>query len=219
MAYCQFINKAERELGIDSPEYDSIKKDIRHFFEKALLENKIQLAADGPNMDVERQQIDTVVIHHTSHTPGYRLSYMNAVQLLNVYAAYFCKPSDDEKSLTGKPVWSNHLQEGQPVFYVYHWLLRMDGRAERLLADNHIGWHAGNWDVNTRSVGICLDNDYEFADPEPATLKMLAQFIKKHYPQITAKDIIGHHEAGNHTVCPGRNWLTGWKPQLLNYFN
>jgi N-acetyl-anhydromuramyl-L-alanine amidase AmpD len=143
---------------------------------------------------------------------------MNAVQLLNVYAPYFANPTDKrEKSLQGQPIWSNHFKNNKQVFYLYHWLMRMDGTFERLLDDDQIGWHAGNWDINKRSIGICLDNDYENQDPTDEVLRKLAHHIKQNYPQIKPKNVIGHREARDGTICPGQNFLTIWKPKLLRY--
>ena len=140
---------------------------------------------------------------------------MNATQLLNVYASYFADPKEYEKSLKGRPIWSNHQQNGRQVFYVYHWLMRMDGSFEQLLDDSQIGWHAGNWEINKRSVAVCLDNDYERQNPTNETLQTLAKHIKTHYPSV--KNIIGHGEANPKTICPGTNFLAGWKPLLLEY--
>jgi|GEM_PF-2098109 len=52
------------------------------------------------------------------------------------------------------------------VFCAYHWLVYMDGTMERLLQDNEVGWHAGKWDVNCKSVAICLDDDFENLAPQ-----------------------------------------------------
>jgi N-acetyl-anhydromuramyl-L-alanine amidase AmpD len=218
MEFVPYANEVHDELAEGSEELKEFNKTVRHFFEKALQENRVVLAKEGPSLDEQRQAIDTIVIHHTSTKPGYRLSYMNATQLLNVYAPYFTHPTDDrERSLKGQPIWSNHVQNGKQVFYVYHWLMRMDGRFERLLDDSQIGWHAGNWEVNKRSIAICLDNDYEKQDPIDEILKKLASFIQENYSNIRLENIIGHCEANPKTICPGTNFKSVWKAKLLNY--
>jgi hypothetical protein len=219
-AYVDFRDWASDRLGKDSKELKDLTKQLRSFFEQALLAGKVALASEGPNLDKERKPVDTVVIHHTSSEPGERLSYMNAIQLLNIYAPYFANPTDPkEKFLKGQPLWSNHVQNGRAVFYAYHWLMRMDGSFERLLKDKQLGWHAANWDINTHSVAICLDNDYEHQDPPQEVLQKLAGFITKNYPGVAAENIIGHKEAakaaGKDTICPGGNFLDGWKSILL----
>ncbi len=199
----------------DSPEAQELKRQLREFFEGALERDEVSLGTSGPDLDKERAPIDTVVIHHTSAEPGYRLSYMNALQMLSIYVPYFLNPTvKSEKGLKNQRLWSNHFQGGRQVFYVYHWFMRMDGSAERLLDDTAIGWHAGNWEVNCRSVGICLDNDYEQRDPTPEVLDQLADLIVKHYPQVAPERIMGHCEAREGTICPGTHFTDGWKAQL-----
>jgi hypothetical protein len=214
--YVELQKRAKQVLGEESEPYNELKNKLRVFFEEALLQNKLEVAASGPNLDKEREPIDTIVIHHTSAKPGYRLSYMNAVQLLNIYAPYFAKPKDErEKSLSGQPVWSNHFRGGKPSFLAYHWLMRMDGSFERLLEDSQIGWHAANWDINKRSIAICLDNDYEKQDPTEEILQKLAKFINKQYSNISNQRIVGHGEVSrNPTICPGTNFTMVWKPKL-----
>lgn len=204
--------------GLEGEVLNQFRCSCRQFFEQALQKDEVALASKGPNLDKQRQSVDTVVIHHTSNRPGYRLSYMNAVHLLNIYAPYFANPTDErEKSLEGKALWSGHFKNGEQIFYAYHWFMRMDGSFEKLLDDDKIGWHAGNWKVNRRSIGICLDNNYEEQDPTNDILQKLAAHIKKCYPNIESQDIIGHCEARSGTICPGTDFLSNWKVKLLNY--
>ena len=219
--YLKFLEFYKRgELSLRGEELDRFRYGCRQFFEEALQKDEVNLAQEGPNLDEQRLLVDTIVIHHTSNKPGYRLTYMNAVHLLNIYAPYFANPTDKrEKSLKGKALWSGHFKTGNQVFWGYHWLMRMDSTFEKLLEDSQIGWHAGNWEINRRSVGICLDNDYEKHDPSGDILQKLAVHIKKHYPNIESQNIIGHHEVRADTICPGSNFLNNWKPRLLKYLD
>jgi hypothetical protein len=223
--YFEFVDWAEKAqdlLGADSEQANQLRRDIRHFFEDKLKEGKVALANTGPNWDQQRLPVDTVVIHHTSAEPGYRLSYMNAVQLLNIYATHYANSKDGiNKRFPGQPVssakaiWSGHFRGDKPSFLCYHWLMRMDGKFERLLDDDLIGWHAGNWDINRPSVAICLDNDFDARCPAEKTLKQLASHIKNHYPRVKKNRIIGHCEARVGTTCPGKHFVDEWKPKLL----
>lgn len=216
--YIQFINQAKAELGEKTQELDSLNKKVRHFFEAALKEDKVCLAKEGPNLDEQRLPVDTIVIHHTSAESGYRLSYLNATQMLNIYAPYFANPTiRSENDLKGKALWSGHFKAGRQVFWGYHWLMRMDNTPTRLLDDNQLGWHAGNWEINCRSVAICLDNDYEKQNPSDDILQKLAAHIKDHYPNVESQNIIGHCEARDSTICPGTNFVKTWKPKLVKY--
>lgn len=215
--HMEFVPYAKQTTqGLSQSEKEQFNKTVRRYFEKALQENRVTLASSGPDLDKQRGRVDTIVIHHTSGKPGYRLSYMEATQLLNIYAPYYGNPTiKEERGLKGQAIWSNHFREGRQTFLCYHWLMRMDGSFERLLADDKIGWHAGNWDINKKSIGICLDNDYENQDPTDEILRKLAAHIKQNYPQVKSNKIIGHQEARTGTICPGTNFLVVWKPKLL----
>lgn len=204
---CQQLDEQPREKFVRA---------VRQMVATELTAGQVALAHKGPDLDKARQPVDTIVIHHTSWRPGYRLDFMEAVQLLNIYAPYYMNPTlRAERGLKGMPIWSNHFADGRQTFLCYHWLMRMNGQFERLLPDRALGWHAGNWEVNRRSVAICLDNDYEAKDPRPAVLAQLAAHIKQNYPQIKPARIIGHCQCRQGTICPGKNWLDGWKPLLL----
>jgi hypothetical protein len=206
----EFAKRAQLKTKADEKKQERLNKKIRHFFESALQKGQVYLADTGEDFDKQRQPQDTIVIHHTSAEPGYELGYLNATQLLNIYVPYYA----GQKNL---PVWSGHFRGQQQVFWGYHWLMRMDGSFERLLSDEQVGWHAGDWGINKRSIGVCLDNDYENQDPSDETLRKLAGFISDNYPSIRPSGIIGHCEARSGTICPGKNFLDGWKSLLLEY--
>lgn len=214
----KFLKQAAKAMADDSTEYIELRQCIRKFFEQQLTAGNVALAIDGPNLDKDRLPIDTVVIHHTSAQPGYSLAYMESVQLLNIYAHHYANNKyKDERGLKTQAIWSGHFRAGKQTFLAYHWLMRMDGSFERLLDDHQIGWQAGNWDINKRSIAICLDNDYENHDPTTEILQKLANHIKAHYPNVNSARLIGHCEARRGTICPGTNFLDGWKSNLLSY--
>jgi len=218
LEFNKFIADAKKKFGPESKELSQFNKSARHFFETALLEERVALAHEGPDLDVQRQPVDTIVIHHTSAQPGYRLSYLNAVHLLNIYVPYFSDPTIlGEENLKGQPLWSGHFHDGKQVFWGYHWFMGMGGKLTRLLEDEQIGWHAGDWKTNCRSIGICLDNDYEKEDPNDTLLEKIANFIRQTYPAIEPNNIIGHCESNPETTCPGHNFIRGWKDKLLKY--
>ena len=219
--FVPYAKEIQEKLGEHSAEARQFRNAVRSFFEKKLLIGGVALAKNGPDFDEQRLPVDTIVIHHTSHKGRYSLDFMEATQLLNIYAPYFADAAATydmnprtEQDVRGKAVWSGHFRDGRQTFLCYHWLMRMDGTFERLLGDDKIGWHAGNWDINRRSVAICLDNDYEKKDPSDETVRKLAAHISKRYP---GKKIIGHREARQGTICPGGNFIGGWKKTLLEY--
>jgi hypothetical protein len=215
-----FLKDAREQLGEGSDQFVKLRRQVRKYFEHQLQAGNVALASKGPDLDKERQPIDTIVIHHTSGEPGYTLPYMESVQLLNIYVRHYVdKHSKEERGLKNQAIWSGHFRKGKQTFLAYHWLMRMDGSFERLLNDDQIGWHAGNWEINKRSIAICLDNDYEKQDPTIEILQKLAVHIKQHYPEIQKSRVFGHCEARAGTICPGTNFLDGWKADLLSYIN
>ncbi|MGH2479159.1 MAG: peptidoglycan recognition protein family protein [Ktedonobacteraceae bacterium] len=177
---------------------------------------EIPLATRGPDLDSERQPLDTIVIHHTEEDPAISLATLSAIGLLRQYALHYLDDNVLESKVRGEPIWSGHFRQGQMVFFAYHWLIRPDGVAERLLEDEAIGWHAGNWDINTRCIGIAFSGNYEHNTPPAIQIAAAAQIIKDSYPYVPQERILGHCEVrANGTTCPGDRFLSEWKGQLL----
>lgn len=209
--YKKLLKKIEKRPEIR----EEVKEKVYSFFQKHLDQRDLVIAKTGPNSDDERKPIDAVVIHHTSLPPGVSWQRLDAIQILTIYAAYYASPTDAEKEMRGQAIWSGHFRDGRQIFYTYHWLVRMDGTVEKLLPDDKIGWQAGNWDINTRSVGICLDGDFEDSAPPDAVLDAVAKLIKENYPQVKQERIFGHREINPKTTCPGNQFLVGWKGRLI----
>lgn len=201
----------------DKEKSDAIKEEIYKFFESHLAKNDVALGETGPNWDKERKAIDTIIIHHSKNPPGITWQRLSAMHLVRLYASYYASPYyENDRYIKGQPIYSGHFRNGQQVFYAYHWFVRMNGNRERLLNDNETGWHAGDWDVNCRSVAICLDNDFENSSPSKVVLSSVAKLIKKNYPQVKLKNISGHREVNPKTACPGNKFLGEWKLDLID---
>lgn len=200
---------------------DRCKQELYDFFEGRLSKGQIALGSPPGSTDTERTAIDTVVVHHTSNPPGLSPMRLSAIELIRLYGPYFLVPSSDaDMHLRGRPIYSGHERDGKQVFWPYHWIVRWDGRNERLLYDSEIGWHAGNWNVNCRSVAIALDNDYEWGHPSNAELEGVANIIIAHYGDVPSNRILGHREVTSKTTCPSELFLCGpdgygWKHDLL----
>jgi N-acetylmuramoyl-L-alanine amidase len=197
----------------NDPQLKAFRNKVYNLIEELLAGDKIPLAEDGPDLDRERQPVDTVVIHHTEEDPGMSLGKLSAIGLVRQYGFEYLGKDVSGNRVGGKPVWSGHFREGKMVFFAYHWLIRPDGRAERLLEDAYIGWHAGNWEVNTRSVGIALSGNYEETIPPLAQIEAAAKVIRENYPWAS---ILGHREVRQEAslTCPGAYFLTTWKETL-----
>lgn len=205
------------ETEQDPAKHKQIKREAYGVVEAALTAGAIPLATSGEDLDKDRQPIDTIIIHHTKNEPGMTLERLNAMQLLRVYGMYYANPTDPkEEHFKGQPVWSNHFRNDRQVFWVYHWFVRQGGSTERLLDDKYIGWQAGNWEVNTRSVAICIDDDLTNSEPSIGVLETIAGIIRENYPSISANSVLGHCEVNDKTKCPGDLFLPSWKGKLLN---
>ena len=207
----------------DRSEYENEKEKIYDFFEEQLRLSNIALGSQGEDFDRERKPIDTIIIHHTSNLPGLSKDRLSAIELVRLYAPQFAGSGptyDANKEIKGAPIYSGHWRDGVQVFWPYHWVIRSDGTCERLLNDDEIGWQAGNWDINCRSIAICIDDDHENTVPDAKILKVIAGLIKKNYPQVPKDRIFGHCEINKKTTCPSKLFLStqdkrGWKDDLV----
>ena len=221
LQFLKYAEKVESAFSANSEELGKRHYEYREFFERALAKGEVALASSGPNLDIQRLPIDTVVIHHTSNKPGLTKGRLSAIELFRLYSSVYANSNPrEDPEVYNQPIYSGHFRNGLPVFWAYHWLIRTDGSQERLLLDREIGWHAGNWDINCRSVGIVFDNDLENSKPNNMELKSLASLIKSKYCMVSKDRILGHNEVNLSTICPSNMFLTtknfiGWKEDLL----
>ncbi|MCX4759996.1 N-acetylmuramoyl-L-alanine amidase [Streptomyces sp. NBC_01275] len=94
-----------------------------------------------------------------------------------------------------------------------HYVVRSaDGHVAQCVRESDIAWHAGNWDYNTRSIGIehegWVDQPAYFTDALYARSARLTASVCERYG--IAKDrahIIGHYEVpGTDHTDPGHDW-------------
>ncbi|NMO33120.1 N-acetylmuramoyl-L-alanine amidase [Streptomyces sp. GMY01] len=94
-----------------------------------------------------------------------------------------------------------------------HYLVRSaDGHIAQCVSEANIAWHAGNWDYNTRSIGIehegWVDQPAYFTNALYAESARLTAAVCDRYgiPKDRAH-IIGHYEVpGTDHTDPGPNW-------------
>jgi len=95
-----------------------------------------------------------------------------------------------------------------------HYLIAADGRAWQMVDEAARAWHAGQgaWagqgDVNSRSIGIELDNrgTHPFAEPQMAVLEQLLAAILRRWG-IVPSGVIGHSDmAPERKQDPGRRF-------------
>ena len=198
----------------DRAEANKLKEAIYSFFDRKLKEGKVALGSCGKKWNQDRKPIDTIILHHTSNPEGLSRDRLSAIELIRLYAPAYAKRKKRE------PIYSDHVRDGKQVFWPYHWLIRADGTCERLLNDHEIGWQAGDWDINCRSVAICIDDNHQHSVPDKNELKTIAELIRNNYPQVSKERIFGHREVNPKTTCPSDLFLStaerrGWKEDLL----
>jgi N-acetyl-anhydromuramyl-L-alanine amidase AmpD len=105
-----------------------------------------------------------------------------------------------------------------------HYLVRSaDGHVAQCVREADVAWHAGNWDRNTRSIGVehegWVDQPAYFTDVLYERLARLTAAICTKYgiPKDRAH-IIGHHEVpGTDHTDPGPNWDWTRYIRLVNF--
>ncbi len=199
----------------DDPQLKAWRHQVYSLAGAMLERGEIPLASTGPDLDAERKPLDTLVLHHTEEDPQISLAKLNAIGLLRQYGFQYLENNVPGHVVKDEAVWSGHFRQGKMVFFAYHWLIRPDGSCERLLEDQALGWHAGNWEINTRSIGIALSGNYEHSTPPVAQLAATAQLIRAHYPSISPARILGHCEIRPELTCPGEHFLADWREALL----
>ena len=107
-----------------------------------------------------------------------------------------------------------------------HYVVSRGGRIVQLVHLSDIAWHAGNWDVNTKSVGI----EHEGFTYGPggfttaqyhASARLAAWIARRSLMPINRRNLIGHRDVpapgggrggASHHTDPGPNW--NWKRYL-----
>jgi N-acetyl-anhydromuramyl-L-alanine amidase AmpD len=94
-----------------------------------------------------------------------------------------------------------------------HYVVRSgDGHVAQCVRERDIAWHAGNWDVNTRSIGIehegWVDRPEYFTDVMYRRSALLtADICERHGIPKDRAHVIGHHEVpGSDHTDPGVLW-------------
>ncbi|MFD0417669.1 N-acetylmuramoyl-L-alanine amidase [Streptomyces sp. NPDC127108] len=105
-----------------------------------------------------------------------------------------------------------------------HYVVRsVDGHIAQCVRERNVGWHAGNWSYNTRSIGI--EHEGWVDKPEYFTNAMYqksaaltAAICKKYGIPKDREHIIGHVEVpGTDHTDPGRYWDWSRYIRMVNF--
>lgn len=219
-----FSREAESdESRINDPQWKENRESFIHLVEELLENNQVVLdedpacfdKSDDKSFDQERQPVNTIVIHHTA-TADVKQSYINAIDFLRLYVPRFLRPD-----MKGQKIYSSHKRLDNPdmqTFIPYHFIIRLDGSIERCLADENIGWHAGNWGVNKESIALTIVGDFSNGRPPAEVIEALKNQIREYRRQNPGIKIIAHSQVpGTSTICPGNDALgeNGWLHELI----
>jgi len=174
--------------------------------------DQLPLAESGPDFDSHRQPVTTIIIHHTEEAPDISLEKLSAIGLVRQYALKYLDDDVFGHQVRGQAIWSGHFRDDRMVFFAYHWLVRPDGKTERLLNDSDYGNHA--LQANPYSIGIAFSGDYTESQPSIKQIQAAAQIVREHYSDISVDRILGHCEVLDRT-CPGKSFMTEWKHTLI----
>lgn len=196
---------------LDEEEWKVRKRELLEIFANAIKENTIILAdnklSKEYNFDRQRKKIDTAIIHHTSTDPDIDISILEAYGLLRLYLPEFVNKN---KRTFSKPIGSSHYYNNKQTFIAYHYLVFRNGDVKQILNDEYIGWHAGNWDINRRSIGISFVDDLENEEPTTNAIYSVKQIINS-YRDL---QVYPHSEINKNTFCPSKKYEE-WKYKLI----
>ncbi|MCW5935219.1 MAG: N-acetylmuramoyl-L-alanine amidase [Fimbriimonadia bacterium] len=119
-------------------------------------------------------------------------------------------------SYNGAISWFQNPQSRVSAHYV---IRSSDGEVTQMVREKDIGWHAGNWTINTQSIGI--EHEAIMQDPSWYTTAMyrssadLTRYATRKYgiPRDRSR-IRGHGEVSN-TPCPGQYWNWDYYMDIL----
>ncbi|MFI2435339.1 N-acetylmuramoyl-L-alanine amidase [Streptomyces sp. NPDC018693] len=104
-----------------------------------------------------------------------------------------------------------------------HYVVRSsDGHVAQCVREADIAWHAGNWDYNTRSIGIehegWVDRPAYFTDVlYERSARLTASICDRYGIPKDRAHIIGHHEVpGTDHTDPGPDWDWARYIRLVN---
>ncbi|WP_445525833.1 N-acetylmuramoyl-L-alanine amidase [Streptomyces cyslabdanicus] len=105
-----------------------------------------------------------------------------------------------------------------------HYLVRSaDGHVAQCVSESDVAWHAGNWDYNTRSVGIEHEGwvdepDYFTNALYEESAGLTAAICDRYRIPKDRAHIIGHYEVpGTDHTDPGPNWDWERYIRLVNF--
>jgi N-acetyl-anhydromuramyl-L-alanine amidase AmpD len=146
-----------------------------------------QLPSKGSNGTMDKNKMDTVVIHHDA---------------MIIPTAYNTLTRLKQESQL-------HINKGWKHIS-YHFSIDNVGDIFQCLPETEVAYHCGNLAINKKSIAIKLDGNFEVQKPtakQIASLKNLLVYLttkRPDLPKIIRTSVKGHRDI-KATACPGRN--------------
>lgn len=97
--------------------------------------------------------------------------------------------------------------KGSYKWYIgYHYFINRKGKITQTRADIDVGAHLYQKKMNYKSLGICLQGNFEIEKPEPKQIYALRDLLRKlvRLHSLNKNKIMFHNQYSN-TACPGKN--------------
>lgn len=92
-------------------------------------------------------------------------------------------------------------------YYIgYHYFINKKGKVTQARADNEAGAHCYHQGMNYKSLGICLQGNFDIEKPEPKQIFALRDLLRKlvRLHRLNKNKIVFHNQYST-TACPGAN--------------
>ena len=105
----------------------------------------------------------------------------------------------------------NHKSRGFPKselgWYIgYHWIIFSDGSLKRYRNDDEVGAHCKEGEINFKSIGICLEGNFDYELPtdaqKQALLKLITEIQTKY--RIPNEKVVPHRKYATYKSCWGK---------------
>lgn len=98
----------------------------------------------------------------------------------------------------------------------YHYFIDFNGKITKTREEWEIGWHSGNYATNQKSIGVCVQGNFDNSMPNAAQAASLAILILditgRH--KLKSQDIEPHRKFTN-TSCYGKKLSNSWANQFM----
>ena len=140
----------------------------------------------GSLLGSTNRSVTTVVVHHTAGTMSNDIRQVVS-EINRLHSRKFGKMG---KSLG--------------LTISYHYLITPDGKVWRTRDLEDVGYHAGNWNVNLHSIGVCLVGNFEKYRPTRAQVQSLDRLVRRLRSERGISKVIPHSYC-RATLCCGEN--------------